>query len=73
VPQWDALPNKYHWCHQQLILDLLHAVENNREPITGIHHVRWVQEMIQSIYVSHLTQARVALPLPTDQRSHPLL
>ena len=73
VAEWDALTNKYHWCHQQLVLDLLAAVEQDREPITGINHTRWVQEMIQSVYVSHLTQSRVALPLPKDQRSHPLL
>jgi hypothetical protein len=73
VAGWDALADKYHWCHQQLVLDLLAAVEQKREPIAGIHQVRWVQEMIQSVYVSHLTQARVALPLPQNQRSHPLL
>jgi predicted dehydrogenase len=73
VPEWDALPEKYHWCHQQLILDLLAAVEQDREPVTGIHNTRWTQEMIQSVYVSHLTQSRVALPLPSDRRSHPLL
>ncbi len=73
IAEWDALPNKYHWCHQQLVLDLLAAVEQDREPITGIHHTRWVQEMIQGVYVSHLAQLRVALPLPKDQRSHPLL
>lgn len=72
VPEWDALgDNKYIWCHQFLIRDLLAAVEENREPIAGIHHTRWVQEMIQSVYASHLAQARVALPL--EKRSHPLL
>ena len=73
IAEWDALPDKYHWCHQQLLLDLLAATEQDREPITGIHHTRWAQEMIQSVYVSHLTQSRVALPLPPDRRSHPLL
>jgi hypothetical protein len=73
IPRWDALANKYHWCHQELVLDLLTAVEEQREPIAGIHHVRWAQEMIQSVYVSHLAQSRVALPLPADQRTHPLL
>lgn len=73
VPEWDVLPDKYHWCHQQLILDLLSAVEQDREPRTGIHHTRWAQEMIQSVYVSHLAQSRVALPLSADQRTHPLL
>jgi predicted dehydrogenase len=73
IPPWDALANKYHWCHQELVLDLLTAVEEQREPIAGIHHVRWAQELIQSVYVSHLAQSRVALPLPADQRTHPLL
>jgi hypothetical protein len=73
IAGWDALPDKYHWCHQQLVLDLLAAVEQEREPITGIHQVRWVQEMIQSVYASHLTRSRVDLPLPNDRRSHPLL
>jgi predicted dehydrogenase len=73
VPEWDALPNKYHWCHQHLLRDLLLAVEEDREPIAGIHHVRWAQEMIQGVYVSHLAQSRVSLPLSSDDRSHPLL
>jgi predicted dehydrogenase len=72
VPEWDSMADKYHWCHQYLLRDLLVASEEDREPLTGIHHVRWVQEMIQGIYVSHLAQARVALPLPNDRRSHPL-
>jgi predicted dehydrogenase len=72
VPEWEALPNKYHWCHQYLIHDLLKAVEEDREPITGIHNTRWAQEMIQGVYVSHLAKSRVALPLPGNQREHPL-
>jgi predicted dehydrogenase len=72
VAAWDALPNQYLWCHQHLVRDLLSAAETNREPITGIHNTRWAQEMIQSVYVSHLAQARVPLPLPSDQRTHPL-
>ena len=73
IPEWDAQPDKYHSCHQQLVLDLLSAVEQHREPLTGIHQTRWAQEMIQSVYVSHLAQSRVALPLSADQRTHPLL
>ena len=30
----------------------------------------WVQEMVQSVYVSHLEKARVELPL--KKREHPL-
>jgi hypothetical protein len=55
-----------------LIHDLLKAVEEDREPITGIHNTRWAQEMIQGVYVSHLAQSRVALPLPGNKREHPL-
>jgi predicted dehydrogenase len=72
VPDWDALPNKYHWCHQWLLLDLLAAVEEEREPLTGIRNTRWAQEMIQGVYVSHLSRSRVTLPLAEAQRSHPL-
>jgi predicted dehydrogenase len=73
VPEWDALPNQYHWCHQRLISDMLSAAEEDREPITGIHNTRWAQEMIQGVYVAHLAKSRVDLPLPSDERSHPLL
>jgi predicted dehydrogenase len=73
VPEWEAMPNQYLWCHQYLLHDLLSAAEEDREPITGIHHTRWAQEMIQSVYVSHLAKSRVALPLPSDKRTHPLL
>jgi predicted dehydrogenase len=72
VAAWDAVPNKYLWCHQWLLHDLMSAVEEDREPLTGIHNTRWTQEMIQSVYVSHLSQSRVALPLPNDERAHPL-
>lgn len=73
VPDWDRMSNadKYRWGHQRLILDVLSAAEEGREPATGIHTVRWTQELIQSIYASHLAQARVALPL--KERTHPLL
>lgn len=72
IPEWDAMDAKtrYNWCHQRAMLDVLAAAEENREPGTGLHHVKWVQEMLQSIYASHLAQARVALPL--EERSHPL-
>jgi predicted dehydrogenase len=72
IPEWNAIANKYHWCHQRLILDLLSAAEEDREPMAGIHNTRWTQEMIQSVYVSHLAAARVPLPLPPEQRTHPL-
>jgi hypothetical protein len=72
IPEWDAIENKYHRCHQWLIHDLLAAAEENREPIAGIHNTRWTQEMIQGVYVSHLDKSRVDLPLAADERTHPL-
>jgi predicted dehydrogenase len=69
-PAWEALADKYTWCNHFLILDLLAAVEGDREPLTGIHNTRWAQEMIQSVYASHLARARV--PLPLEERTHPL-
>jgi hypothetical protein len=70
--EWDASPNKYLWCHQRLLHDLLQAVETGREPITGIHNTRWTQEMIQGVYISHLASSRVTLPLPGDKRTYPI-
>jgi len=70
TPEWDAVSEKGHWCSQQLVLDLLHSVEEEREPYSSGNNARWVLEMIQSVYTSHLAKARVALPL--KERAHPL-
>ncbi len=73
TPEWDAIgtvSEQAIWCQQQQVLDLLHAAEEGREPISSGQGARWPQEMIQSVYVSHFSGARV--PLPLDQREHPL-
>ena len=70
TPAWDAIADKDLWCRRQQVLDLLQAVEEDREPDASGKQLRWVQEMIQGTYVSHLTRARV--PLPLEQREHPL-
>lgn len=67
---WQAIENKSHWCNHQLVLDLLRAAEEDREPITGGENAVVVQEMIQGVYESHLAGGRVAIPL--EQREHPL-
>lgn len=67
---WEAVPDKMHWCNQQLVLDLLSAVQEQREPIAGLEGGIWALEMIQSVYASHLIKSRVALPL--KERKHPL-
>jgi predicted dehydrogenase len=70
TPEWDAIADKDLWCRRQQVLDLLQAVEEDREPSASGKQLRWVQEMIQGTYASHLARARVALPL--EQRKHPL-
>jgi predicted dehydrogenase len=68
--EWEAVPDKMHWCNQKLVLDLLHAIEENREPVASLDDAIWALEMIQSAYASHLKKARVDLPL--KNRKHPL-
>ncbi len=73
TPEWDAIgtvSEKALWCQKQQVLDLLQAVEEDREPVSSGKETRWTQEMIQSVYVSHLARDRVSLPL--QQREHPL-
>ena len=65
VKKWLAFGN------QVLARDLIAAVEEDREPLSSISSVRFVNEMVEGVYRSHLSGgARVAIPL--DDRSHPL-
>ena len=50
--------------------DLIRAIEEQREPISSVYDARIAQEMIQGIYASHLSGARVDFPL--RDRTHPL-
>lgn len=68
--EWAALDNKSHWCNHQLVLDLLRAVEEDREPLTSGENALVVQEMIQGVYGSHLARRPLAIPLA--EREHPL-
>lgn len=52
------------------ILNLVDAIENGTKPISSAEDARWALEMIHGIYASHLTAARVLLPL--SERGHPL-
>ncbi len=62
------------WIHrgnQVLVRDLAEAIENDRQPASGLEDVVRVTEMIQGTYSSHLAGgARMALPL--KDRTHPL-
>ena len=67
---WDAIHDQGHWCSQQLVLDLLQSIEDDRPPYSSGENARWVLEMVQSVYAAHFAKARVSLPL--TQRTHPL-
>ena len=69
-PSWDAIRDKDFWCRQEQVIDMLRAAEEDREPYSSGKQLRWVEEMIHSIYISHLARARV--PLPLKERVHPL-
>lgn len=56
--------------NRRAILDLIDAIENDREPISSARGARWALEMILGAYASQISQARVILPMGT--RNHPL-
>ena len=60
------LGNKY------LANDLMDAIEQDREPLSGLQHAQWITEMVQGVYASHLS-AGERLNIPLAQRVHPLL
>ena len=56
--------------NRQAALDLMAAVEEERQPLASGRDARWSLEMIHGVYVSHLERRSVALPLAS--RQHPL-
>ena len=62
---WLSIGNK------TLARDLIDAAEADREPLSSIRMVRFVNEMVQGVYSSHLLSGqRIAIPL--TERTHPL-
>jgi predicted dehydrogenase len=76
--EWRALPaasedpaGERRSANRIMVDDLLHAVENGREPVCNHRDGRWAVEMTLAVYESHLKGGtRVALPLVN--RKHPL-
>ncbi|MDP8244319.1 MAG: Gfo/Idh/MocA family oxidoreductase [Candidatus Hinthialibacter antarcticus] len=72
--QWKDLPEPENWSlpehEQHPIKNLIHAVENDVQPICSMYDGRWAIEMVSSVYESHFKQGRVAYPL--KKRGHPL-
>ncbi len=62
---WLSIGNKV------LARDLIDAAETDREPLSSVRMVRFVNEMVQGVYSSHLREgSRVSIPL--TERAHPL-
>ena len=80
VPEWHERPEhaphllRKNWLsigNKTLARDLIDAAEANREPLSSIRMVRFVNEMVQGVYSSHLLSGqRIAIPL--TERAHPL-
>ena len=56
--------------NKRLVEDLIRAAETGGQSVASIYEGRSVLEMVVSVYASHLSGARAALPL--KERKHPL-
>lgn len=52
------------------VWDLMHAIQDDRQPIANIYDARAALEMIYGVYASHLEQRPITFPL--ENRTHPL-
>ena len=63
--------NFLHLGNQILVKDLIEAIENDREPLSAIQMARYINEMVQGVYLSHLSEGR-RINIPLVERQHPL-
>ena len=80
MPEWHERPEhapdllRKNWLsigNKILARDLIDAAETDREPLSSIQMVRFVNEMVQGVYSSHLlSSSRITIPL--TERAHPL-
>jgi predicted dehydrogenase len=56
-------------CNHRLVVDLLAAIEEDREPLSSGERARASLELMQAIAAAHAAGGRVTLPL--QQRNHP--
>ena len=61
---------KYTARHELAILDLIDAIEGDRQPLDSVYDARDVTEMILAVFDSHRIGGPVSLPL--KNRRHPL-
>jgi len=80
VPEWhftaehQPRPLRKIWLaegNQILANDLIDAIERQREPLSSVEKVRYVIELVQATYASHLAEGR-RVPIPLAERQHPL-
>jgi len=58
--------------NEALAKDLIDAIAKDREPLSNLHAVRFVNEMVQGVYASHFAGSQ-RLALPLANRDHPLI
>ena len=80
MPEWHERPEhapdllRKNWLsigNQTLARDLIDAAETDREPLSSIQMVRFVNEMVQGVYSSHL-RSGCRIDIPLADRAHPL-
>ena len=80
LPEWHERPEhapdllRKNWLsigNKTLAQDLIDAAETDREPLSSIRMVRFVNEMVQGVYSSHLRSGR-RITIPLAERAHPL-
>jgi len=72
VPEWDTIPvqERLVYTNRMLALDLIAAIEEDRQPVSSGEHGRMALEMILGVYASAMSGGRISLPLA--DREHPL-
>ena len=80
LPEWHERPEhapdllRKNWLsigNKTLARDLIDAAETDREPLSSIQMVRFVNEMVQGVYSSHLNSG-CRIDIPLADRAHPL-
>ena len=80
LPEWHERPEhapdllRKNWLsigNRTLARDLIDAAETDREPLSSIQMVRFVNEMVQGVYSSHL-RSGCRIDIPLADRAHPL-
>ncbi len=71
--QWNPLPDPEAWPapehERHIVRDLLHAIENDSQPLVDAEAGRWTVEMVSAVYHAQRSNGRVTFPLP--DRRHP--